>query len=1070
MTRLLIAALIAGMLTADVACGQGAGQATRAGGQEAEWVAPAWPGKDPPFVASLLLVKADWSQAPAAKEIEAELRGALKDASVPEDLLRGLPASGSRILFPTGVAGYYTAQHYAELLAWLKTYELIVGTIPFGPRLNVDTNVPGANEEFSKSQPGEYAASLLQPYDLLDLPKIDVGDTTPFVKREVAWLWRVRAIPNHSAFFIESCLVQSVMARGQKQPQIEKIYDQWHIWSAFADGNVEIINAFPESNAHAAAIRKGIEVLLVIKRRADEQAQEPRLVLPDEVETIESKTKLNYEFSDPSAASADTAGGTEPAAPSGRNPVAPNDQFRIRVFTLRNARAAEAMRVVRDIFDQNVDSVSVDERTNSVIVRSLPRRESVLDQIDALLNRLDEPDLEKKGPPSPAGGEGAAGGPSLQTSTLAALNELKSRYSAREEAASALATRIRELQKTAKPNKVEVEKLMKQLRATVGEAFAARQELHRAEVSQLRRRIETLGETVSTRDRLHDQIIDQRVKDLLNPDLQWETAESRTSTPRGTSTAAARTTAEAADEDMPGAGPAGPDAASWENIKYTARFGDDSEKIWNTLGVKVKEVRPEDLTNLSFPCGAQILQIRRGSPADGLKAGDIIVMLGGSTFTSVHGLANILARPIQNQRNTNFHPFEDSTISILRGGETLSFTIKFPLAPPPLEPANPNKYGWSPNDENTFAALGLTVQQLSAEDAPAPKYAGAMKITAIAPDSLAKGRLAVGDIVISMMVRGRSALLGVTVRVVRGSEEFTYELPSPSDVPKASERPPGGRNLQGAAAYRDKVRERVRLLEQQLKFGQLSVAEFLKAQVELDDAELAAAPTAEERRKVRDQKVAHLKERVAVVRQLFNIARASQADLLAAEADLLKAEGEVVADAPNENGDQRPGQGGWSPGVRPAASTDSTGTLRSAERFHEALRDAEHDVNQYKELAKSGKTAPDGKSYNDWVARYEQRLDFLRKEYSVQLGLLELDVNDAKSALATAQRARDRTEELVKEKVVSGGELADADQVLQSAQSRLKRAEMLLYLYRKADPQNEAPAPAAEKTADRPKD
>src|SRR5262249_26478875 len=41
---------------------------------------------------------------------------------------------------------------------------------------------------------------------------------------------------------------------------------------------------------------------------------------------------------EPAGAPGDTTNAAEPAAPSGRNPVAPNDQFSVRVFTLRNMR------------------------------------------------------------------------------------------------------------------------------------------------------------------------------------------------------------------------------------------------------------------------------------------------------------------------------------------------------------------------------------------------------------------------------------------------------------------------------------------------------------------------------------------------------------------------------------------------------------------------------------------------------------------------------------------------------------------------------------------------------------
>ena len=56
----------------------------------------------------------------------------------------------------------------------------------------------------------------------------------------------------------------------------------------------------------------------------------------------------------------------------------------------------------------------------------------------------------------------------------------------------------------------------------VSDAFAARQKLHQAEVGQLRQRLRAIEQTLKTGQRLSKEIIDKRVKDLLNPDLQWE--------------------------------------------------------------------------------------------------------------------------------------------------------------------------------------------------------------------------------------------------------------------------------------------------------------------------------------------------------------------------------------------------------------------------------------------------------------------------------------------------------------------------------------------------------------------
>ena len=65
---------------------------------------------------------------------------------------------------------------------------------------------------------------------------------------------------------------------------------------------------------------------------------------------------------------------------------------------------------------------------------------------------------------------------------------------------------------------------MPQLQKSVAEAFAARQELHQAEVAALQERVADIQQTLKTRDKLSKEIIDKRVKDLLNPDINWDAA------------------------------------------------------------------------------------------------------------------------------------------------------------------------------------------------------------------------------------------------------------------------------------------------------------------------------------------------------------------------------------------------------------------------------------------------------------------------------------------------------------------------------------------------------------------
>jgi hypothetical protein len=59
------------------------------------------------------------------------------------------------------------------------------------------------------------------------------------------------------------------------------------------------------------------------------------------------------------------------------------------------------------------------------------------------------------------------------------------------------------------------------VRDRVAAAFAARQALQRAELEQLRQRFTRIERQIDSRDRIQDEIIEHRVKELIDPNLQW---------------------------------------------------------------------------------------------------------------------------------------------------------------------------------------------------------------------------------------------------------------------------------------------------------------------------------------------------------------------------------------------------------------------------------------------------------------------------------------------------------------------------------------------------------------------
>ncbi|MBW3600434.1 MAG: efflux RND transporter periplasmic adaptor subunit [Planctomycetes bacterium] len=70
------------------------------------------------------------------------------------------------------------------------------------------------------------------------------------------------------------------------------------------------------------------------------------------------------------------------------------------------------------------------------------------------------------------------------------------------------------------------DKQKSEVRERVAAAFAARQALQRAELNQLRGQFARIERQIESRDRIQDEIIDRRLEELIDPNLQWAPGES----------------------------------------------------------------------------------------------------------------------------------------------------------------------------------------------------------------------------------------------------------------------------------------------------------------------------------------------------------------------------------------------------------------------------------------------------------------------------------------------------------------------------------------------------------------
>lgn len=501
------------------------------------------PGKDaaPKFSATLLLIKSDWSKSPHAKEIEAELREALKDASVPKELLDKLPGSGPQILFAPEIVSLYSSEHFAELMAWLKARELVMAEDSFEQvktltktqsefRANIaksmisqyDKNQNGKLEkeewqitydatteagrvaDIDKDDvisPEEFEAASIAEAErqvrntrvikredtFIELPRPKAQRDQPFVMRrpELTWsvAWRdtssIRGIRPMS-YTLSRTRTFFEQARGAAKPEHPNMVDSCSLGFNLPDNHVAIANAFPaktEQNYRFAARKKGFEAVVVVAAAVTRVDQQPRLHLPDWIEV----TPIQHEVQGQRLAYM----GLPPET------FAFQETTSTKIFHLRNASAAESRNTLQQLAPLDI-KLAVDERTNSIIVSGA---EEKLAELEAIVKRLDE-------------AESAADNSRPAPQPAESIAALKQQYAAAEQEAARLA-------KESKPAKDK-------LHAAVARAFELRQKLLQAELVEFRQRTERIEQSLKQREGIKQQIIERRVEDLLKPGLEWE--------------------------------------------------------------------------------------------------------------------------------------------------------------------------------------------------------------------------------------------------------------------------------------------------------------------------------------------------------------------------------------------------------------------------------------------------------------------------------------------------------------------------------------------------------------------
>ncbi len=462
---------------------------------------------------ALLLVKSDWSQVPAAKEIEAELRQVLKDITIPQAQLDKLPASAVDVLFAPEIAAIYSSEHYGQLLAWLTKHGLVVQTV--------------APTDASAIVDPESWVQLNDRCEFLRLPPIPQAIVEPFVTRWAEFAWYAQHETKGNTIRVSRMIWIMEQGRGQaKAKQIQNISNA-HCQFTCETGKVAILNAFPnrrdETTLRQSSREQGFELLLVLnmgRKTEGQQSINPQLRLPDQVDVLrENHNGLLW----PTTSQDSTASTpTNEASPT-------TSDVQIINLSLKNSNAGAVAELVKQLFRSQSFSVGVDDRTNSILIRG---PHDVLAQIELIVKTLDQPSKASpdesgtdSGLPNSEGIQRNSRGGGQRFSAVRSPGksaELKKGYEAEEQKAALKAQELRELLAKGSAKETRIVQLRTELRAAVAAAFSARQQLHLTELAEFQNRARQIQQTIALRNDIQDQIIDRRVEDLLNPDVRWD--------------------------------------------------------------------------------------------------------------------------------------------------------------------------------------------------------------------------------------------------------------------------------------------------------------------------------------------------------------------------------------------------------------------------------------------------------------------------------------------------------------------------------------------------------------------
>ncbi len=227
--------------------------------------------------------------------------------------------------------------------------------------------------------------------------------------------------------------------------------------------------------------------------------------------------------------------GTDLAAQSPYAPATAGDsiqqqpQPQIRKFTFKQARAADVLEILQQLAgptDHIGLKIAVDERTNSLVFQPDDDRQSREFEETCTLLDADTPTPGDTGNGVSISVPALGPTPQQQSQVFTfsmgferseSIETLKKQYNELEQQTHQIADKLKQI-RSKSPSEPE----RTELKTAVRKSFEARQALQRAELADLARRMKSMQQSIDLRDKLADKVVQRRVEDLLDPNLNWD--------------------------------------------------------------------------------------------------------------------------------------------------------------------------------------------------------------------------------------------------------------------------------------------------------------------------------------------------------------------------------------------------------------------------------------------------------------------------------------------------------------------------------------------------------------------